>query len=174
MGGNRKVEMPRLAQTFNRLKFTQVKTFIASGNVIFCSDENDRAELIKQIEVAIEHDFGFPVPVLLRSLPEIAELVKDLPNGWVNDATMRCDVMFLQPEIDSPAILKQFPFKSAIEDVVYFPGVVVWRIDRDNVRRGAVPRIIGTGIYRRLTIRNANSVRKICTLMQMAASQNGW
>lgn len=168
VGGNRKVEMARLKLTFEKLGFTNVKTFINSGNVIFRTDASDEAELTKQIETAIEKDFGFAVNVLLRSLDEIAALVQAIPKNWVNDSVMKCDVMFLWQGLDSPKVLEQIPSKPELEDVRYFPGAVLWRVDRDKITRGRVLRIIGTDVYKQLTVRNANTVRKLYSLMQAA------
>jgi uncharacterized protein (DUF1697 family) len=168
VGGNRKVEMAKLKRTFEQLGFTSVKTFIASGNVVFCEDSKTPSELTRQIESAIEQDFGLEVPVLLRDLPSIERLIKNIPATWVNDVTMKCDVMFLQPGIDHPDIVKQVPHKPEIEDVIYLPGAVVWRVDRDKVNRGQVLKIIGTDMYKQLTVRNLNTVRKLNTLMQAA------
>ena len=166
VGGNRKVEMAKLKQTFEKLGFEHVKTFINSGNVIFASDDKDQLKICGIIEKAIEKDFSLDVPVLIRSLDEIETFVKNLPENWVNDSGMRCDIMFLWPEADSPQILNQIPHNPEIEDVVYFPGAAVWRIDRDKVRSGQLIKIIGTDMYKKLTIRNANTVRKIYALMK--------
>lgn len=166
VGGNRKVEMPKLKLTFERAGFKNVKTYINSGNVIFESSEKDALKLCEQIEKAIEKEFGFEVPVLIRSLDEIEKFLEKLPENWVNDTTMKCDVMFLWPDIDSPDILNKIPHNPEIEDVVYYPGAVVWRIDRDKVTRGKVIRIVGTDLHKKLTIRNPNTVRKLHELMK--------
>jgi uncharacterized protein (DUF1697 family) len=167
VGGKNKVEMVKLKMTFEKLGFSNVKTYINSGNVIFATDSKDQPALIRQIESAIQKDFGFYVPVILRSVEEIEKFVKDLPDNWVNDQTMKCDVMFLWPEIDSPEILKRIPHNPENEDVIYLPGAVVWRIDRDNVTRGQVLRIVGTDIHKKMTIRNPNTVRKLFELMKL-------
>lgn len=169
VGGNRKVEMAKLKLTFEALGFINIKTFINSGNVIFESSLNDEKALCGKIEKAIEKDFGFDVPVLIRSLDEFHDLLKKLPSTWINDATMRCDIMFLWPDVDNKNIVAQIPHNSEIEDVVYYPGAVVWRLDRENVRRGQMIKVIGTDIYKKFTIRNANTVRKLYDLMKDAA-----
>src|SRR5579872_5223359 len=168
VGGKHKVEMVKLKQAFERLGFKDVRTFINSGNVVFQAEGTDEAKLTKTIEAALEREFGFLIKVLVRSRDEIRQLVEALPASWVNDADMKCDVMFLWPELDSPEILKQIPFNPEVEDVRYFPGAVVWRVDRDQIRRGQVLRLVGTDVYKKLTIRNPNTVRKLYALMQSA------
>ena len=163
VGGKHTVAMALLKKTFENLGFNGVKTYINSGNVIFSSSQKPLAE---KVEAAIEKDFGFRVPVVVRTFQELETLVKGIPAEWVNDTSMRCDVMFLWPAVDRPEVIQQFPFKPELEDVIYLPGAVVWRIDRSSVRRGAIPKIIGTNIYKQLTIRNVNTTRKLYELMK--------
>ena len=51
--------------------------------------------------------------------------------------------------------------------MIYLPGVVVWRIDRDKVNRGQVLKIIGSDIHKQLTVRHPNTVRKLYALMRL-------
>lgn len=168
VGGNNKVEMTKLKSTFEHLGYTRVKTYIASGNVIFTTNDTSVTTVTEQISAAIEQDFGLQVPVLLRDLVTVEKLVRALPAAWVNDQHMRCDVLFLWPAIDSPDIVNHIPFNPEIEDVIYAHGAAIWRIDRDKVTRGQVVKIIGTGIYKQITIRNVNTVRKLYELMLAA------
>jgi uncharacterized protein (DUF1697 family) len=168
VGGNRKVEMAKLKQTFERLGFSDVKTFIASGNVIFAGDKVSETELVKKIEAAIEKDFGFKVDTLIRNQDEIERLVQAIPNSWVNNKEIKCDVMFLWPEVDHPKILDQIPTNPEIEDIKYFPGTIIWRIDRSLAGKSKVLKLNSTKLYKQMTIRNPNTVRQIYTLMQAA------
>jgi uncharacterized protein (DUF1697 family) len=118
------------------------------------------------IERAIATDFGLEVKVTLRDAAQMHDLLRALPAEWVNDTAMRCDVMFLWPEVDSRAVLKTVPASPAIEDVRYEPGALIWRIDRKNVPRSRIPKMIGTPLYKQLTARNVSTVRKLCALMQ--------
>lgn len=168
VGGNNKVEMAKLKLTFETLGFENVKTFIASGNVIFRTSAADEAVLTKAIEAAVEKDFGFHVDVLLRNLPTIEALVKGLPDDWVEDKITRCYAMFLWKEVDAPEVLKQLPSNPDIEAMKYFPGTVVWHIKRANITKSRVLKIIGTPLYKQLTMRNINTVRKLYEIMLTA------
>jgi len=165
VGGKTKVDMKLLKTTFEQLGFEKVKTYINSGNVIFEATSVSPKQLTATLESAIEKDFGFAVPVVVRDLLAIKTIVEALPDNWTNDQTMKCDVMFLWPEIDNPKIMEQIPHKPEIEDVKYLPGTLFWRIDRDKVNRGQVLKIIGTGVYKQMTVRNCNTVRKLYALM---------
>ncbi|HSX14753.1 MAG TPA: DUF1697 domain-containing protein [Candidatus Saccharimonadales bacterium] len=165
VGGTGKVEMAKLKVTFERLGLSAVKTYINSGNVIFLTESRDQQQLTAQIEAAIEHDFGFSVKVLLRNIDQVEKLVEAIPNSWVNDTNMKCDVLFLWPEIDDPNIVEQLPNDPEIEDVKYFPGAVVWRIDRGKVIESKMVKLVGTKLHKQMTARNSNTVCKIYDLM---------
>jgi uncharacterized protein (DUF1697 family) len=166
VGGKAKVEMSRLKDVFVRLGYINVRTYINSGNVIFEATGDSPHKIAKDIEGALEAKFGFSIKVLLRSQKELENLVGQIPDTWVNDSRVKCDVMFLMPEIDNPAILKQIPHNPEAEDVFYLPGAVVWRIDRSKISQGQVLKIIGSDIHKKLTVRNPNTVRKILAIMQ--------
>jgi uncharacterized protein (DUF1697 family) len=166
VGGNSKVAMPQLKQIFEQLGFEAVRTFINSGNVIFQTDLTNQAKLTKQIEAAIEQGVRHQVRVLLRDLPSMAALVKALPKTWVNDQVTKCDVLFLWKAVDSPKILKELPTNPEIEDVKYAPGAVIWRIDRDKATKSRMSKLVGTDLYKNMTARNPNTVRKLHNLMR--------
>ncbi|HVA11223.1 MAG TPA: DUF1697 domain-containing protein [Candidatus Dormibacteraeota bacterium] len=169
VGGKAKVEMSRLKGVFEQLGYNNVVTYINSGNVIFESLSGSRQKIAKDIDDALESKFGFNIKVILRTHKELGNLVMQIPDTWVNNDVMKCDVMFLMEEIDNPAILKRIPHNPQAEDVIYLPGAVVWRIDRSKIRQGQVLKITGSDIHKRLTVRNPNTVRKILATMQDAA-----
>lgn len=168
VGGNNKIEMAKLKLVFEALDFSSVKTFIASGNVIFSADSQDSAALCKKIESAITKKFDIDVRVLLRDIKSIGKIVQALPGAWANDADMKCDVMFLWESIDNKSILKELPINPKIEDVKYVPGAVLWRIDRKDATKSRMFKIIGTKLYQEMTVRNCNTVRKLYALMKEA------
>lgn len=70
--------MEALRKSFGSLGYSNVQTFIQSGNVLFDSDES--SELLKQeIESRLHADFGFEVPAIVRPLPHVEALVARNP-----------------------------------------------------------------------------------------------
>jgi len=159
------VDMRKLKGTFDRLGFGGVRTYINSGNVVFTASARSHAQLTPRIEAAITEDFGLDVPVVVRTADEFARLTEAVPAAWVNDASMKCDVFFLWPDVDRPSVVDEVPHRPAIEDVRYVPGALVRRIDRKNVNKSPLTRIVGTDLYRRMTVRNINTVRKLQDLV---------
>lgn len=169
VGGKNKVEMPRLKATFEGAGMSDVTTYINSGNVVFSDKRRKPTTIVKILEGAIETEFGLAIKLLIRDLPSIRRVVKALPDTWVNDSTTKCDVMFLWEGFDRKAILNELSFKPELEDVVYVPGAVIWRVDRPYVSRSGMMKIVGTDLYRGVTVRNCNTVRKLAQLMTDAA-----
>lgn len=165
VGGKNKVAMPRLKKTFEAVGLTDVTTYINSGNVIFKEARRKPATIVLALEKAIEKDFGFPIRVLIRDLPAVKKVIQALPEAWTNDQKMKCDVMFLWKEVDRKDIVKDLTVKPEIEDLVYVPGALIWRVDRPAITRSGMLKMVGTDLYKAMTIRNCNTVRKLAELM---------
>jgi uncharacterized protein (DUF1697 family) len=166
VGGNRVVSMKTLKGVFEDTGMTDVRTFINSGNVVFSTKLRSRARLTSLLEKAIEKRFGFAVDVLVVSEATLRDIVAAIPAKWTNDGTMKCDVLFLWDDVDRPSILDELEVKSEIETVRYTPGAVIWSIDRKNVNKSRMPKLVGTALYKRMTIRNCNTARKLLALME--------
>jgi uncharacterized protein (DUF1697 family) len=70
----------------------------------------------------------------------------------------------LWKELDERGILDRLPIKPGIDELRYTPGAVVWRVDRENVGRSQMNRIVGTPLYKKITMRSANTMRKLNVL----------
>src|SRR5690625_4619474 len=90
VGGKNIIKMSKLKACFGLLGFTDVSTYINSGNIIFSTGEPE-VFLVKKIECGIKDKFGFDIPVVVRSQRQIADITKQLPDSWVNDKNMRTD-----------------------------------------------------------------------------------
>jgi uncharacterized protein (DUF1697 family) len=78
VGGTGKLPMPELRAMCEALGFSNVRTYIASGNVVFDS-RLAAASVKKQLEQRLEDYAGKPVGVLLRNAKEIAAVLADNP-----------------------------------------------------------------------------------------------
>ena len=168
VGGNAKVEMARLRALLGGIGFSDVRTYINSGNVLFRSEHDDRFELARRIEVAIGEEFGFPVAALVWDFDQLERLEKALPAEWVDDPETRCDVIFLWPEIDREGIVAELPTNPEVEELRYFQGVVVRRVDRSQLSRSRLTKVVGIDLYRKMSMRSRRTVDKLYELMRDA------
>jgi uncharacterized protein (DUF1697 family) len=79
VGGHRSVRMVELKKALESLGFKNVKTFLASGNVVFQAPPMSASVLTKQLEEKLKKTFGFEISVLIRSIKELQRLDKANP-----------------------------------------------------------------------------------------------
>ena len=79
VGGHKKVPMERLRNMCEALGFAQVRTFIQSGNLVFCAAKVDAAAVSTKIEKQIAVEFGFPVSVITRTTDELGKAIRGNP-----------------------------------------------------------------------------------------------
>lgn len=88
VSGQKKMLMTDLAKLYEDLGFKDVVTYIQSGNVIFKTDKKfTNVKLAKLIEDKIVATYNFQVPVIIRTLKELQDIVVINP--------------FIKEEIDS-------------------------------------------------------------------------
>lgn len=165
VGGKARVEMAKLAATFQSLGYKNVRTYINSGNVVFTAPEADPTMLAVTVESAITARFQLEVPVVVRTKPNIDALVAAIPEEWANGEIQKTDVLFLWSAINQPSIKDQFKIKPDIERLLYVDGALVWNVDRAHINQGTMLKIVGTATYKQVTIRNINTVRKLAAIM---------
>jgi uncharacterized protein (DUF1697 family) len=166
VGGANKISMAELKGAFEDAGMLAVSTYINSGNVLFSTDVADRGRLVKLLQGAIRERRGVSADVQLRDKDEMAAIVGAMPAEWTNGASMKCDVVFLQPDVDSPDILGELGPRPGVEDAIYVSGALIWRVDRENATRSRLTKMVGTPLYGRVTVRNCNTTRTLLELLQ--------
>lgn len=166
VGGKNIISMQQLRAAIERAGVENVSTYINSGNVLFEGNVHTIPQLKNIIEKTIETTFKIPVTVMIRSQRNIAAIVKALPANWTNGDAMKCDVIFLSDTIDNPDILSKIRIRDDVDTVKYVPGALLWAVDRENITRSYLTKLVGTDIYKQMTVRNCNTLRKLAALME--------
>lgn len=96
VGKTTKVAMADLRACFAELGFSEIKTYVNSGNVVF----SGRKASVAKVEQAIAAVAGWDVPVVLRTQDELHEILKANPLGDVATNASRYLVSFADAEID--------------------------------------------------------------------------
>lgn len=171
VGGNNIISMRELKERFEGIGFERVATYINSGNVIFCSKETDPRKLENKIEQMLSQEFQLDSKVVIRSLAEMEQLVASLPKSWT-DPDWRYNVIFLRHTIDSEKILEELTTKGDHEQISYRPGAVLWSAQASEINRTNMQKLSSRKIFRDMTVRNLNTTKKLCELMQKADAVN--
>lgn len=65
VSGHKKILMADLREMLEKLKFSDARTYIQSGNIAFKSKEDDVESLSNKLKEGIKYTFGYDVPVLV-------------------------------------------------------------------------------------------------------------
>jgi len=114
VSGHKIIKMETLRKVLEELHFTNISTYIQSGNILFQSDIEDTGKLEHQIAGIITKHFGFDVPVTIVTPDDLKKIVKENPyaNQKFEDPAQPY-VSFLSeiPQPDKLALLKAVDFK---------------------------------------------------------------
>lgn len=168
VGGNNKIEMAKLKKTFESLGHSDVVTYINSGNVIFKTRKKSPDKLTTEIEQAILKDFDLHIPVVLRSKENIEKICTKISKDWHNNKEQKTDVLFLWKEFDSKTTLELVKKNPRVDTLLYIDGAIIWHLEKKNYTKSGMHDIISTKLYKNMTVRNINTVRKLTDLMKQS------
>ena len=167
VGGNNIIKMADIKTCFENMGFSNVLTYIQSGNVIFKSAEKDKAKLTRKIEATLSEKFCYESRLVVITHKQLAQVVDDAPRGLgKNPDEYRYDVVFLKEPLTSTEAMKSVSIKEGIDkaytgkDVLYFSRLV------SRATQSRLPRIAGLPVYQNMTIRNWNTTTKLLALME--------
>ena len=103
LGKARQVDMPRLREILTARGHEDVRTHVRSGNVVLTSPLGE-AELAGNLSAAIEAEFGFAVPVVVRTGTELAAVVAGDPFAGVATDPARYLVTFMTDPPDAELV----------------------------------------------------------------------
>ena len=79
VGGNKLVDMARLRDLLTGLGYSNVRTYLQSGNAVFSCPPDQADTAASQLEDAIAGEFGFACRVIVRTAPELAAAISADP-----------------------------------------------------------------------------------------------
>jgi len=125
VGGYKKIAMAALKTAFEAMDFRNVRTVLASGNVIFDAPSREDPHLDLTISRGLEKAFGFPVKVILRTVRELWTIVASEPfKGAPSGPNVRLYVTFRAQKKSSLSGLRPPPSVKGFRIVRVTPGEI--------------------------------------------------
>ena len=165
VGGNNKLNMKDLSLVLSGAGLNKVTTYINTGNIIFESANQTTKDLEQTIHDAILVKFNLDIKVLIKSRDQIRAIAQNVSDDWINNSEMKCDVMFLWDGYDSETAVSSVKINKDVDNIIHSSGALIWQIKRSDYSKSKMNKIIGTDIYKNMTARNCNTVRKILEKM---------
>jgi uncharacterized protein (DUF1697 family) len=162
VGGNKKVPMAKLKIAFGELGFKNIRTVLASGNVVFEGKKGNLVALAEKIALALEKRFGFTIPVIIREVDEIEKTVESDPfKGVAVTKETRLYLTFLS---EKPNSTMKIPYTTSdksfsiisLEDKTIFSA-----LDLSKAGTTDAMAIIEREFGKNITTRNWNTIVKI-------------
>ncbi len=159
--GGHIVKKETLQTAFYLLGFQNVATYKQSGNVIFETKDTNPQEIKIKIEDYLKGTLGFEVPVFLRSIPQLKEILTDDPFKNQKSESSSFLVTFLDAPLSAfPSSLPATIPKSTAQ-VLAVKGTEVFSVTHGG-GEGALPNpFVEKTLKTKATTRNRNIIREI-------------
>ena len=115
VSGHKLIKMQDLKNLLVELNFSNVNTYIQSGNVVFQCKKTDTKKLSKQIEEAVQKKYEFEVPVITRTIAEFITAANANPFLKQNNIELEKLHLTFLSDIPDKAIAAK------IADLDYYP-----------------------------------------------------
>ena len=160
--GGHTVKMDELRQLFIGFGFTEVETFIASGNVIFSAAEQPTAEMEARIADGLRTALGYPVATFIRTDAELARIAAHQPFAPDALATAQAlNIALLAQPLDQAATQKVLTLKTEIDDFAVHGREVYWLCRRKQSESTFSNVVFEKKLGVQATFRSASTVRKL-------------
>lgn len=146
--------------------FTEVSTFIQSGNVIFMSDEKNTERIIEKLESMVLKTFKVNSRIVVRSHTQMKKVVEEVPSEWEKGNNLRCYIAFIKEPITANDVLKEITLKEGVDSVKIGERVLYMSTKLSGLTKSSFTKLASKKIYQDMTIRNYNTTKKLLTLME--------
>lgn len=124
VGGKNIIKMNELKEIFISIGYSDVQTYIQSGNVIFSSLKN-KAGIPSEIKNAIDKKFHISPDIIVRSAQEFCSIIADCPSEYLKRLKLQSDtklnklyVGIMQNPLNQADILKIEFFTSENDEFI--------------------------------------------------------
>lgn len=164
VSGKNKVPMADLKTAFEDLGYSGVSTYLNSGNVMFSADEKDPTDTIRTM---LEKRYGMDIPVCVIRREELQHLLSKAPVWWgTDDKNIYDNLIFMIPPYKAQTLADKIGEPTeGLEQIMICGNAVFWSFDRQKYGKANWwKKTAAAGIGEMITVRTANTLRKIATM----------
>ena len=165
VGGNNIVSMPFLRAAFEKAGFYDVSTYINSGNIFFSSNDTDIEVLQSRCRQIIMETFMLDIPVAVVSPKDLATALSNSPKWWDENKELKHNAIFVIPPTNTEDIIKEVgEINREYEQAEHHGQIVFWSAPLKFFSKTKWSKFVSTSASSKITIRNANTTKKLLQL----------
>jgi uncharacterized protein (DUF1697 family) len=169
VGGKNKISMAELKTCLESAGFSNVSTYINSGNVFVESDLKNEEAVEKKIETLLPRSFTLDselIKIRAISLNNLRAIVEKAPKGFGQEPELyHSDVLFPMA-ISSQEVMAATDPSPEVDAAWESNGVVYYRRLSAKRTKSRLNRIMGKPVYKSITIRSWNTTIKLLALLE--------
>ena len=168
INGGLTLKMADLRKLFERLGFTNIKTLLATGNVIFETAPGNRMDIANQIERAIASAYNYETVAILYSRDELGNLIAADPfHGIAPSTQSSLQVSFTQRKsgrlpFDTPYDVPQKGYKV----LGMIDGAICSVMDLSGATRPDLLAVLDRAFNKKVTTRNWRTIERCYQAIQ--------
>ena len=165
VGGTNKVVMSELREQVAGVGYTNVRTYINSGNLLF-EAEAPREDVARRVEDLLASRYDFSIRVALLMAQDYLEELHNLPDWWHGDVARR-DALFYTRGLDRDHVRQRIEAMELGDEAVHFGEHAVFWVKFDEkqfLKTAYHKRLLREDFYREVTIRSGSTVEKIASM----------
>lgn len=165
ISGKNKVPMNELKIGFEELNYSNVITYINSGNVIFLSDKTDKKNIINEIKQMIKDKFNLDIPVYVTTIDELKEVIDNKPDWFgIDDKNIYNNIIFIIPPKTYEVIFNEIGSANKYEKISNYKNAIYWSFELKSYSKTNWIKTASSSINDDITIRTYNTIKKIIEL----------
>ena len=168
VGGNNKVVMSELREQIAAEGFTNVRSYINSGNLLFeAGADAPREDVTQAVEDLLARRYDFPIRLSLLTAQDYVAELRNLPDWWHGEVARR-DALFYTRGLDRGHVRERIEAMELGDEAVHFgEHAVFWgKFDEKSFLKTAYhKRLLREDFYRQVTIRSGSTVEKIAAML---------
>ncbi len=162
VGGRNLVRMDFLRQLFESLGFSNVETFIASGNVVFESTSRDAQGLAREIEESLRQALGYEVATFIRTGAELAAVANYKPFSQSDlDGAAALNIAFLAGGLDDESGQRLMALRTDVDDFHVHGREIYWVCREKQSASKISNAVLERAVGQKATLRGVKTVKKM-------------
>jgi uncharacterized protein (DUF1697 family) len=162
VGGHNTVKMDFLRHLFESLGFSNVETFIASGNVVFEITSRNTQALEREIEESLRQALGYEVATFIRTSAELATVANYKPFSQSDlDGAAALNIAFLAGGLDDKSSQRLMALRTDIDDFHVHGREIYWLCRKKQSRSKISNAVLERTVGQKSTLRGANTIKKM-------------